>query len=191
MRNSNPLVALALAVGLIALCVGVRMAAWEGHLPPNFSAVAATALFAGFYFRRTLLLALAVPLGAMILTDLLIGGYEWRQMLVVYAALAAPALLGRRIAAPISTAARAALVPLSALASSMLFFAASNAAVWAWSGMYDHSGAGLLDCFVSALPFFRHTILGDLAFSLSLFALYAAATAARPAAHAAIGADPA
>ncbi len=191
MPQRKPLLSLGLALALITLSFLVRGAAWEGLLPPNFSAVAAAALFAGFLFRRNLLAALAVPLAAMVLSDLMIGGYDWRQMIVVYAALAAPALLGRRIAAPISNAARAAMVPLSSLAASMLFFLASNAAVWAWSGMYDHSPAGFLDCFVSALPFFRYTILGDLAFSLSLFALYAAATATRRIPHPAAVTNPA
>jgi len=39
-------------------------------------------------------LALAVPLAAMLLSDLVLGAYDWRVMSVVYASLAFPAVLG-------------------------------------------------------------------------------------------------
>src|SRR5262249_51915770 len=80
---------LALAMGLVALGVGVVWAP-----PPQiFTGVAARALFAGGVLRsRTL--ALAVPLAAMVVSDLVLGWHDWRVMGVVYAALALPALLG-------------------------------------------------------------------------------------------------
>ncbi len=60
---------------------------------PNFAPIAALALFAGYLFadRR---LALWVPLGAMVASDWVIGGYDWRLMAVVYASLAMPAFWG-------------------------------------------------------------------------------------------------
>ena len=150
---------LALAMSLVGLDVVARVAPHA----PNFTPVAASALLAGTVLRsRTL--ALAVPLAAMLASDLLLGGYDWRVMGVVYAALALPALLGR------CGRARGAivLVPL-ALSSSLFFFATTNFAVWAFSGMYTHDLAGLIHCYVAALPFLQNTIIGDMFWTALLF----------------------
>lgn len=149
-----------LAAGLIALVVVARLAPHA----PNFTPVAASALFAG-YMLRNRLLALAVPLGAMLLSDLLIGFHDWRVMAVVYAAIALPvfaAPLLRRLGVPLM------LVP-AALAGSLVFFATTNFAVWAFSGMYSMDAAGLLKCYVAALPFLHYTVAGDLTWNVVLF----------------------
>jgi len=124
---------LALAMGIIGLDVVARLAPHA----PNFTPVAASALFAGAVLR---------------------------VMGVVYAALALPALLGRwgRARGAIM------LAPL-ALASSLIFFATTNFAVWAFSGMYTHDLAGLVHCYVAALPFLQNTIIGDMLWTTLLF----------------------
>jgi hypothetical protein len=149
-----------LALSLIALDMAARVLL---HVP-NVSPVAASALFAGVTFRSKTL-ALAVPLAAMALSDLVLGGYDWRVMAIVYAALALPALVGiwarwsgRRFAV-------VALVP----AMSLVFFAASNFAVWAFSGMYPSTAEGLVACYVAALPFLKYTLIGDALWSAALF----------------------
>jgi hypothetical protein len=150
---------LALAMGLVALDVVARLAPHA----PNFTPVAASALFAGAVLRsRTL--ALAVPLAAMVISDLVLGWHDWRLMGVVYASLALPTLLG------MWGRARAAivLVPL-ALSSSLLFFATTNFAVWAFSGMYAHDLHGLVHCYVAALPFLQNTVIGDMFWTTLLF----------------------
>jgi hypothetical protein len=150
---------LALAMGLVGLDVVARLAPHA----PNFTPVAASALFAGAVLRsRTL--ALAVPLAAMLASDFILGGYDWRVMGVVYAALALPALLGRWGRARGAIV----LVPL-ALFSSLFFFATTNFAVWAFSGMYTHDLAGLVQCYVAALPFLQNTIIGDMFWTTLLF----------------------
>ena len=150
---------LALAMGLVALDVVVRLAPHA----PNFMPVPASALFAGAVLRsRTL--ALAVPLAAMVVSDLVLGWHDWRVMGVVYAALALPALLG------MWGRARAAivLVPLT-LSSSLLFFATTNFAVWAFTGMYAHDLHSLMHCYVAALPFLQNTVIGDMFWTTLLF----------------------
>ena len=150
---------LALAMGLVGLDVIARLAPHA----PNFTPVAASALFAGAVLQsRTL--ALAVPLAAMLASDLILGGYDWRVMGVVYAALALPALLGRWGRARGAIV----LVPL-AVSSSLFFFATTNFAVWAFSGMYTHDFAGLVHCYVAALPFLQNTIIGDMVWTTLLF----------------------
>ena len=161
---------------------------------PNFAPIAALALFAGYLFadRR---LALWVPLGAMVASDWVIGGYDWRLMAVVYASLTMPAFWGPSLRRwlPIARGGSASggsasggrawgggawgsvatLVGCS-LAGSLLFFATTNLAVWALGSMYEHSWAGLAHCYVRALPFFRYTLAGDLVFSTVLFSGLAA-----------------
>jgi hypothetical protein len=151
---------LPLAPGLVALDVVARL------LPhaPNFTPIAASAVFAGMILRsRTL--ALTVPLAAILISDLVVGGYDWRVMAIVYAALTLPALLAmatRRFRTSIV------IVPV-VLSSSVIFFLTTNFAVWAWSGIYPLTFSGLVYCYTAALPFFRNTLCGDLFWSAALF----------------------
>src|SRR5262249_11576511 len=149
---------LSLAMGLVGLDVVARLAPHA----PNVTPIAASALFAGMVLRSRAL-ALAVPLSAMLVSDLLVGAYDWRIMGVVYAALALPALLGRcgRAASPV-------LPPPLVLSSSLLFFATTNFAVWAFSGMYAHDLHGLTHCYVAALPFLYNTVIGDMVWATLL-----------------------
>jgi hypothetical protein len=151
---------LALVAFLIALDVAARL------LPhaPNWSPVAATALFAGtVLWRRGF--ALVVPLGALLVSDLVLGFDHWAMIAVVYVSLTLPAALTaafRRLRAP------GMFVPVMA-ACSLVFFAATNFAVWASGDLYPHTLAGLATCFVAALPFLQHTVIGDLLWAVSLF----------------------
>jgi hypothetical protein len=55
------------------------------------------------------------------------------------------------------------------IAGSLIFFALSNFAVWAFSGMYPLTLAGLAECYVAALPFLDKTVVGDLIWTGVLF----------------------
>jgi hypothetical protein len=109
-------------------------------------------------------LALAVPLAAMFVSDLVLGWHDWRVTGVVYAALALPALLGMW-----ARARSAILLAPLALGSSLFFFASTNFAVWASSGMYAHDLDGLIRCYVAALPFLQNTVIGDMFWTALLF----------------------
>ena len=39
--------------------------------------------------------------------------------------------------------------------------------------MYAHTAAGLIDCYVAALPFFRNTLFSDLVYTALLFGGFA------------------
>jgi hypothetical protein len=151
---------LSLALTLVGLDVVARLAPHA----PNFTPIAASAVFAGMMFRSRAL-ALAVPLSAMFVSDLVVGPHDWRIMSVIYAALALPALLGMWGR---SRRAVVVLAPL-VLSSSLLFFATTNFAVWAFSGMYAHDLDGLLHCYVAALPFLHNTVIGDVFWTTLLF----------------------
>src|SRR5262249_636991 len=74
--------------------VGPGIVARVGPHAPNVTPIAASAVFAGMVLRSRAL-ALAVPIAALLLSDLVAGAYDWRIMGVVYAALALPALAAR------------------------------------------------------------------------------------------------
>jgi hypothetical protein len=136
--------------------------------PPNFSPIDAMALFSGAYVGRKWL-AFAAPLGALLLSDLLLGFYS--GMLFQYVSVALIVLLGM-VALPRVTALR---LGGAALASSVLFFAVTNFGVWLVSGMYALTLSGLAACYVAAIPFFQNTVAGDLFYAALLFGGFALA----------------
>ncbi len=65
----------------------------------------------------------------------------------------------------------------AAIAGSVSFFIVSNFAVWACWPTYPKSLAGLMTCYAAGIPFFRHTLTGDLLFAAAMFGLPALASA--------------
>lgn len=151
---------LALVAFLVAFDVTARL------LPhaPGFLPVAASGLFAARMLRRPAL-AVIVPVAAMGLSGFGLAGDDWRVSLVVYAAITLPAVAGM-----LTRRWRGALPVIGTMVScSLVFFAASNLAVWAFSGMYPLTWDGLAACYVAALPFLDKTVLGDLFWTAVLF----------------------
>jgi len=142
--------------------------------PPNFTPVGALALFSGAFLGRRAL-AFAAPIGAMLVSDAIIGFHS--AMPFVYAGVAATVLLGQ-FALSRLTALRVAGV---AILGSVLFFALTNFGVWLQSGMYPPTLAGLAACYVAAIPFFQYSLAGDLLFTGLLFGGFALAERAAPA----------
>ena len=130
--------------------------------PPNFTPIGAMALFSGAYLGRRPL-AFAAPIGALILSDLVLGFYH--GVATVYFSVALIVMLGmvalrRKSVLRIGTA---------AVASSVLFFVVTNFGMWFSSGFYPRTLAGLEACYVAAIPFFQNTIAGDLFYATLLF----------------------
>jgi len=155
---------LAALLGAIAAAAALRLVP---H-PPNFSPIDAMALFSGAYLGRRLL-ALAAPLVALLISDLVLGFYP--GMLFQYAAVVLIALLGS------VALARTGLPRVigAALASSLLFFVVSNFGVWLTGGMYPQTLQGLGACYVAAIPFLQNTVAGDLFYAALLFGGFALA----------------
>jgi hypothetical protein len=162
----NPRILLSLLVG-IALVVISAAGRLAPH-PPNFIPVAAAALFAGYFFKQRFV-SLTIPLTALGISDLVIGGYDWRIMCVVYAALALPVALR-----PLVRTVSVRRVAGCSLIGSIVFYLASNAAVWAFSPMYESTVGGLVACYVAALPFLVYTMVGDLFWCSVFFGTYSA-----------------
>jgi hypothetical protein len=131
---------------------------------PNFTPVAASTLFAAVVLQRRSL-ALLVPLIAMPVSDLLIGPDDWRITAVVYGSMLLPFVAG--LIARNHRLSRS-VVP-AILSCSLLFFATTNFAVWAFSDMYSHDLTGLIACYIAALPFLKYTIACDLLWTAGLF----------------------
>jgi len=150
---------------------GIILAAAASRLiphPPNFTPVAALALFGGASFARKRT-ALLVPLAAMFLSDLVLGFSTITP--VVYASLALIASLGfwlRRRPTVSRTL-------TAAVAGAGLFFVVTNFGVWALGTLYPKTAAGLAECFVAAIPFFRNTLVSDLLYTALLFGGFALA----------------
>jgi len=131
--------------------------------PPNFSPIDAMALFSGAYLGRRLL-AFAAPLGALLASDLVMGGF-YHGMATVYFSVALIVLIGMTGLRAISLPRVGALAVLS----SVLFFVITNFGMWLFSGFYPRTLDGLETCFVAAIPFFQNTLAGDLFYAALLF----------------------
>jgi hypothetical protein len=157
---------------------GITLTAAAARLiphPPNATPVAAMALFGGAYFgsKRA---AIAVPLAAMALSDLVLGLVRYGtavfgSMPYVYACFVATACLGIWIGPRPSSRRLAA----AALASSVLFFLVTNFGVWLTGRFYPLTWDGLAACYVAAVPFFRNTLAGDAVSTVVLFGGFALA----------------
>jgi len=134
--------------------------------PPNFTPIGAMALFSAAYLGRRPI-AFAAPLGALLLSDLLLGFYH--GIVTVYASVALIVVVGWLALSRISPL----RVGAAALASSVLFFAITNFGVWLFTGFYPLTWAGLSACYVAAIPFFQNTVAGDLFYSVLLFGGFA------------------
>lgn len=134
--------------------------------PPNFTPIAAMALFGGACLGRRAL-AFAAPLGALALSDAILGFHS--SMVFVYGSVALTVLLGWAVARKITPM----RVAGAAVASSVLFFVVTNFGVWLAGGMYPPTLSGLAACYVAAIPFFQNTLAGDLFFTAVLFGGFA------------------
>jgi hypothetical protein len=63
-------------------------------------------------------------------------------------------------------------VIVSTLLGSLIFFVVSNLGVFAEGILYPKTFAGLFDCFFNAIPFYKNTWVGDLAYSAILFGTF-------------------
>ena len=166
--NSSSSYLVILAV-LIALGVAGRLLP---H-PPNFTPMAAIALFVGFIFIKRYMAVVAV-ISTMLLCDYFAFGSlsaSWfgsKSMFVVYIALLFPIVFKNFLQKKLGVL----RIFGAALASSSVFFLATNFAVWAFSPMYEKTLEGLVLCYTMAIPFFQNTVAGDLIWSGVIFGTY-------------------
>lgn len=134
--------------------------------PPNVSPIAALALFGGA--TLSLPWSIAVPATAMLLSDVFIGFDSFPVTLSVYGSFFVTVAFGAWLRARPSPW----RILAASLGASVLFYLVTNAAVWRFSGLYPRTADGLVWSYIYAIPFFRHTLLGDLTYSAVLFSAY-------------------
>jgi len=156
---------IAVFCALVALPVAVRLMTET----PNFGAVTAAALFAGFYFRHAAVAA-CVPLAVLMISDQFLGGYARSVMFAVYGAALLPVAWRSFLRADLNPL----RVGTGAIGASLIFYLVTNAAVWA--AWYPMTWEGAARCYTSALPFFLNSLTSDLLFAASFFGLYALVT---------------
>jgi hypothetical protein len=155
---------------LVLLAAGSRMAP---HLW-NLTAVGAVCLFGGAYFKRKWL-AFVVPLAALAISDVFLQTFVYPEFsspgYFQYVCFAAIVPLGMLLEG------RTRLLPVAgaAFGAAALFFLLSNFGVWLLgdgSGaahMYPLTLAGLIACYVEAIPFALNDLCGTLLFTGVLF----------------------
>jgi hypothetical protein len=167
--------------GFIVVASLILAAAFSRLIPhwPNFTAVAAIALFGGARFTNRIF-AFIVPLAALLLTDLILGFHN--TMIPVYIAFSVTVMLGISIRKKQNTL----NIAMSAVGASVIFFLITNFGSWLGMPFYSKDLAGLIQAYTAGLAFFHdgsmglspfvNTLLGDLFFTGSLFGVFALAS---------------
>jgi hypothetical protein len=115
---------------------------------PNFTPIAAMALFAGTYFDKKQY-AFAIPIAAMFLSDMFIGFHS--NMPAVYISFAITVLIGMAIRRRVNIG----TVFMASISSSVLFFLITNFSAWLASPFYPQTFTGLMESYLAGLAFFR------------------------------------
>ena len=148
-----------LAISLIVFGILLR---FIPHVP-NFTPVAAIAIFAGVYLNKKQ--ALIVPLLLMVLSDIFLGMHN--VVLFTWGSFVLVTFLGiwaknhKTIKVIVSTS----------VVSSVLFYVITNFGVWAM-GWYPQTAKGLLDCYILGLPFLRTFTVATLVYVVVFFGAY-------------------
>ncbi len=133
--------------------------------PPNTTPVTAISFAAGKYIGSTW--AVVIPFLVMVISDALIGFYDWKVLVSVYGSIAI--ISGVSI---LAKNARPTTVVFLVMASSVLFYIITNFAVWASSSWYAPTLEGLITSYVAGLPFLRNMFIGDVFYAASLLGAF-------------------
>lgn len=142
---------------------------------PNFTAVTAVGLFAGFTFKKRIL-ALLVPFMALWLSDLILnnfvysGYYEGFTFLTegflwIYGGMAVAVIIGMFGLRGFKLTA----LLLGGLSAAVSFYLITNFGSWLGSSLYPPNFYGLIASYIAGLPFLLNQILGTLVYGSILF----------------------
>ncbi len=132
---------------------------------PNFTPIAAMALFGGTYFNKKYL-AFLIPMAALFISDMLLGFHFY--MIAVYLSFAIIVVFGMMLKNRVKIGS----LLLASVSSSVLFFLITNFAVWIGSPFYPQNFAGLLESYTAGLPFLNNGVLGDLFYNTLFFGAF-------------------
>jgi len=167
-----------LRFGIVSLMV--LLAAFSRLLPhpSNFAPIGAIALFGAAYFSQRII-AFVIPIISMWLSDLVINNVIYAQYFDhfvwfyqgfywTYGSFILIGLLGLLVLKRIKIQ----NIFMASIFASIIFFLISNFGVWVSTTMYPHNFSGLIACYTAGLPFFKNTLLGDLAYTGILFGVF-------------------
>jgi hypothetical protein len=129
---------------------------------PNFTPVLSMAFLGGMYLKGRQ--AVYVPLALMVISDLIIGFYP--GMFFVWGSIVLISIFGLWI----KERKNFVTVLSGSIASAVFFFIVTNFA--SWLTLYPHTTAGLRQCYILAIPFFRSSFVSTIAYSLVFYAGY-------------------
>jgi len=141
---------------------------------PNFTPIAAIALFGGASLSNRkfayLLTFAALFLSDILVNTLLYNDYNFINYFVqpyvwaVYFSFGITVLMGTALNGNIQLN----KIALFSISSSLLFWLLTNLACWPNNPLYTQDMAGLLNCFIAAIPFLGN-VVGDLFYNTLLF----------------------
>jgi hypothetical protein len=139
------------------------------HLP-NFTPIAAMALFGAVYFENKVL-AVIIPLVTMFLSDValeLTTGWGFHNTLIyVYISFILTSLIGFWVKG--NTTVRT--IAIGSVGASIMFFIITNFGVWA-AGGFAGGISGLNATYVMGIPYFAPTLIGDVFYNAILFGTF-------------------
>lgn len=145
----------------------------------NFTPLAAVTALGAFYFRGWLP-AVLLPATMLIVSDFLLPSHDsWQVQVAVHLSAIIPLALGRA-ARRTDGWRRVACWAMCGFVPATAFFLVTNLAVWTSKSLYAPTVAGLVDCYVKALPFYRTMLAGDVCYMSLLTACLAAAYLLQP-----------
>ncbi len=154
------------------LTSSILIAAFSRLFPhiPNFTPIAAMALFGGAYFTNKRA-AFIIPLITMFISDValqIITGWGFHNtMIYVYIGFILTTFIGTIVKRNVTVKS----IVTASLISSVLFFIITNFGYWAANG-FQFGIAGLGAAYLGGIPFFGPTLLGDLFFNGILFGAF-------------------
>lgn len=152
-----------LAIGALVL-FGILMR-FVPHMP-NATPIAAIAIVSSLYLGKKW--AIILPVAVLLLSDVMIGMYDWRIMLSVYGSFVLIGCISwvcKKYNSFLSIGA-------SVISSSLIFFLITNSAVWLFSPWYEKTISGLFYSFELGIPFLRNMLIGDIVYSVTLIAVF-------------------
>lgn len=146
--------------------------------PPNMAPIAAIALFGAVYFKKRAH-AFILPIIALLCSDILLevtynagiqpnkGFYGLSGL--IYITFIGIVLIGFLLNKKFNVLT---LIPAT-LGGSVLFFIVTNFGVWVLDPIaYTRDFSGIIRCYTLAIPFFKNTLIGDMAYVTLLFGSY-------------------
>lgn len=142
---------------------------------PNFTPIAAIALFGGTYLTKRYL-AFILPFAALLISDFIIGFHN--SMIAVYASFAIVVVMGFYLKKNIKVG----TVLGASLVSSIIFFLITNFAAWLGNPLYPQNFIGLIESYTAGLVFFNsssygisffmNSVLGGLFYNILFFGIF-------------------